>query len=519
MLKKAIFWILHMVQARHWLSVLSCTLLMSAVSITGYASSAYGISLTNTLSIPGETTDLQPGNGANVNRFGFFSDIYYDRFNNVYYALGDRGPGGGVIPYQTRVQKFSVDVDQDTGAIANFKTLETILFTKDGKSFNGLNPRLLNGNAETLGLSHDPEGFAVAPNGNFYVSDEYGPSVYEFKPDGSFVRAFTTPQNLIPIVNGDRNFVDGRPTITSGRQDNRGFEGLTISPDGKKLYGLLQDPLVNEGSNDGSADGRRSRNLRLVEFDTATGQSTAQYIYQLESLANINQRIPGTTDDFGANSQGRNIGISAITALNDKEFLVLERDNRGFGVDALNALVDDPNETPPPVGSKRVYKIDLTNATDVSGISLASTNTLPTGVNPVSKSLFLNIAAALSPDNPGDWTKIAEKMEGLAIGPQLKDGSYALLIGTDNDFSVTQEDNSITQFDICTNANGTSYSKRVIDSGCPEGQKLIPGFLYSFKVSSAELGKFVPPQKVPEPTATAGLMLLGLSGLWLKRRP
>lgn len=87
-----------------------------------------------------------------------------------------------------------------------------------------------------------------------------------------------------------------------------------------------------------------------------------------------------------------------------------------------------------------------------------------------------------------------------------------------NDFSVTQEDNSITQFDICTNANGTSYSKRAIDSGCPEGQKLIPGFLYSFKVSSAELGKFVPPQKVPEPTATAGLMLLGLSGLWLKRR-
>lgn len=519
MLKKAIFWILHMVQARHWLSVLSCTLLMSAVSITGYASSAYGISLSNTLSIPGETTDLQPGNGANVNRFGFFSDIYYDRFNNVYYALGDRGPGGGVIPYQTRVQKFSVDVDQDTGAIANFKTLETILFTKDGKSFNGLNPRLLNGNAETLGLSHDPEGFAVAPNGNFYVSDEYGPSVYEFKPDGSFVRAFTTPQNLIPrAANGDPNFVDGRPTITGGRQDNRGFEGLTISPDGKKLYGLLQDPLVNEGSNDGSADGRRSRNLRLVEFDTATGQSTAQYIYQLESLANINQRIPGTTDDFGANSQGRNIGISAITALNDKEFLVLERDNRGFGVDALNALVDDPNETPPPVGSKRVYKIDLTNATDVSGISLANTNTLPTGVNPVSKSLFLDIAAALSPDNPGDWTKIAEKMEGLAIGSQLKDGSYALLIGTDNDFSVTQEDNSITQFDICTNANGTSYSKRAIDSGCPEGQKLIPGFLYSFKVSSAELGKFVPPQKVPEPTATAGLMLLGLSGLWLKRR-
>ncbi|WP_017316929.1 esterase-like activity of phytase family protein [Mastigocladopsis repens] len=501
-----------MIQARHWLSVLTGTLVMTAVSITGYATSVYGISFTNTLSIPGETTDLEPGNGANVNRFGFFSDLYYDRFNNVYYALGDRGPGGGRISYDTRVQKFSVDVDPNTGAISNFKILDTILFTKDGQNFNGLNPSLLNGNAGNLGLSLDPEGFAVAPNGNFYISDEYGPSIYEFNPDGSFLRAFTTPENLIPKeANGNPNYLDGRPTITSGRQDNRGFEGLTLSPDGKKLYAMLQDPLVNEGS----PDGRRSRNLRIVEFNTKTGKSTAQYIYQLESLAEINERIPGEDDDFAENSQGRNIGISAITALNNKEFLVLERDNRGFGVDALNDLVGDPTETPPPVASKRLYKIDLKGATDVSKISLENTN-IPTGVNPVSKSLFLDIAAALSRDNPGDWTRIAEKMEGLAIGPRLKDGSYALLIGTDNDFSVTQEDDSITQFDICTNDNSTSTSRVAIDSGCPEGQKLIPGFLYSFKVSSTELGKFVPSEKLPKLTATDGLMLPGLSGLWLK---
>lgn len=510
-----------MIQAKHLFSLLSCSLIVSAVSLTGYIKSAYGISLNNTLSIRGESTDLYPysGNSANVNRLGYFSDLYYDRFNNVYYALSDRGPGGGKISYNTRVQKFSLDVNPNTGTIGNFQVLETILFTKDGQKFNGLNPTLLNGNAGTLGLSFDPEGFSVAPNGHFYVSDEYGPSVYELKPDGSFLRAFTIPENLIPKeANGKLNYVDGRPTITNGRQDNRGFEGLTLSSDGSKLYAMLQDPLVNEGSSDGSPDGRRSRNLRLVEFDTATGKSTAQYIYQLESLADINSRIPGTKDDFGANSQGRNIGISSITALNDKEFLVLERDNRGFGVDAVNGLVADSTATPPPVATKRVYKIDLTNATNVSTISLANTNTLPTGVNPVSKSLFLDIAATLSPDNPGDWTKIAEKMEGLAIGPRLNDGSYALLIGTDNDFSVTQDDNSTTQFDICTNANGTSYSNRPIDSGCPNGQKLIPGFLYSFKVSSAELGKFVPPQKVPEATTTTGLMLLGLSGLWLKRR-
>jgi hypothetical protein len=488
-----------MIGVRHWLPALSCSIVISILNLTGSTTSAYAIDLVNNITIAGNSTDLVPldggSGGANVNRLGgFFSDLYYDRYQSVYYGLVDRGPGGGVISYDTRVQKFSLEVDPNTGAISNFNLLDTILFTKGGNNFNGLNPSLLNGNAGVLGLSFDPEGLAVAPNGNFYVSDEYGPSVYEFSSNGSFMRAFETPANIIPQAGSSPNYVDGRPTITSGRQDNRGFEGVTLSPDGSKLFAMLQDPLVNEGA----PDGRRSRNLRIFEFDTATGKSVAQYIYQLESLADINARVP--SDTFGSNSQGRNIGISAITALNDNEFLVLERDNRGVGV-------DDPTGSA-AVGSKRVYKIDLTGATDVSGISLAGTNTLPSGVNAVNKSLFLDIAAVLQ----AAGQVIPEKFEGLAIGPQLADDSYALLLGTDNDFSVTQT-GSGTQFDVCT--NGTQVT---IDQGCPAGSTLIPSYLYSFKASSAELAGFVPPEKVPEPASTAGLILLGVGGFWLKRQ-
>ncbi|MBD2538207.1 esterase-like activity of phytase family protein [Coleofasciculus sp. FACHB-SPT36] len=491
-----------MMKAKHWLWTVSCSLALSTLSITANTTSTYAASLVNTLAIPGESTDLFPTNGgnggANINRLGFFSDLYYDRYENVYYGLGDRGAGGGVLSYETRVQKFSLDVDPNTGTISNFKLLKTILFTKDGENLNGLNPQLLNGDTGILGLSFDPEGFAVAPNGNFYVSDEYGPSVYEFTSTGSFIRAFATPSNLLPLAGSVPNYVDGRPILTSGRQDNRGFEGVTLSPDGRKLYAMLQDPLVTEGS----PDGRRSQNLRIVEFDTATGDSVAQYIYQLESLAAINDRIPGTDDDFGQNSQGRNIGISAITALNNNEFLVLERDNRGVGeADPLSEA---------PVASKRVYKIDLTGATDVSNISLIGTNTLPSGVIPVSKSLFLDVAAQLK----ASGQVIPEKLEGLTIGPKLTDGSYAIILGTDNDFSVTQ--GNAGQQDVCT--DGTAFTLVSIDSGCPAGQKLLPGYLYSFKASATELEGFVPPEKVPEPAATAGLMLLGFGGLLLKRR-
>ncbi len=485
--------------AKYWLSLISCSLLVSALGVIGSATSALSISLTNSLTIDGNSTDLYPfeGNSANVNRLGgFSSDLYYDRYNDVYYGLPDRGPGGGVISYDTRVQKFSLDVDSNTGAIGNFKLLDTILLTNNGNSYNGLNPALLNGDPGFLGLSLDPEGFAVAPNGNFYVSDEYGPSVYEFTADGAFVRSLTTPSNILPVAGSDLNYADGRPTITGGRQDNRGFEGLTLNPDGSKLYTVLQDPLVNEGS----PDGRRSPNLRIVEYDTATGESTAQYIYALESLTDINDRIPGTEDDFGSNAQGRNIGVSSITALNNSEFLVIERDNRGIGE------ADPTGED--PVSSKQVYKIDLSQATDVSNINLSGTNTLPEGVISVSKSLFLDIADSLQ----AEGQVVPEKLEGLTIGPQLTDGSYVVLIGTDNDFSVTQTGEGV-QADVCTDGSTVA-----IDTGCSEESTLIPSYLYSFKASSSELQGFVPSQPVPEPSTTAGAVLLGLGSFWLKRR-
>lgn len=494
-----------MISAKHRLSALTASLLVSAVSLVATTTSADAASLVNSLIIPGETTDLSSGSGANQNRFGFFSDLYYDRHENVYYGLGDRGPGGGVIEYNTRVQKFSLTVNPNTGAISDFTLLETILFeTADGNNFNGFSPTI-NG---PLGLSFDPEGFAVAPNGNFYVSDEYGPSIYEFSANGKFVRALTIPENLKPKdSNGNVNYSTAdEGEVVTGRVKNRGFEGMTLSPDGKQLYALLQDPLTEEGqSPSGQANGRFSRNLRLIEFDTTTGASTAQYIYQLESLDSINERIPGTTDDFNPNAQGRNIGISAIVALNNEEFLVLERDNRGFGV-------EDPTATGRPTGTKRVYKINLAEATDVSSISLTGINELPPAVKPVQKSVepFFDFAAALQ----AAGQVIPEKLEGLTIGPQLADGSYGILLGTDNDFSITQT-GSGTQFDVCT--DGTQVT---IDSGCPGTSTLIPGFLYSFKASATELAGYVPPQKqpeqVPEPTSTAGLLLFGLSSLWLK---
>jgi hypothetical protein len=423
---------------RYSVPVMWALLLMSSM---GLAMSAAPIraELVNVLTIPGETTDLWPGTGANDNRLGFGSDLYYDASNDVYYGLADRGPTGGTASYLTRVQQFKLHVDPATGAISNFDLQRTIPFkTADGgASYNALQPSDLNGDTHTLGLSLDSEGFVVGPNGSFYVADEYGPALYEFAPvdvsgqiEARFVRSFAIPDNLVPRnVNGEVDYFASRttdPAQATGRQTSRGFEGVTITPDGSTLFAIMQDPLHEEGDQN---DGRRGRQLRIVSFNVATGESTGQFAYSLDDIGELNRLVPPAAA-FGATQQGRNVGVSSITAIDQDRFLVLERDNRGLDVE--NATLSDPILS--SVGIKRLYQIDLSGATDISQISLAGSNSLPAGVVPAKKRLLIDAEAAL--ENAG--LVVPAKMEGVALGPRLNDGSYSLVISTDNDFSALQ---------------------------------------------------------------------------------
>jgi len=100
------------------------------------------------VSISGGSTDLSPGTGINANRLGGFgSSLHYDRTNDVYYGLVDRGAGGGAYSFETRIQQFHIDVDRSTGAIGNFVLQQTIpLRNADGSAaFNGVTPGRLNG--------------------------------------------------------------------------------------------------------------------------------------------------------------------------------------------------------------------------------------------------------------------------------------------------------------------------------------------------------------------------------------
>jgi len=220
---------------------------------------------------------------------------------------------------------------------------------------------------------------------------------------------------------------------------------------------------------------------------------------------------------------GQGQGISALVALNDHEFLVLERNNRGVGVGADFATAD-----------KSVYKIDLNGATDVSNITLpASGTTLPAGIFAVTKSsqfldLDANTLAALGNKPP-------EKLEGLTIGPRLNNGSFLIVTGTDNDYSVTQDPSGI-QFDVYfrfTDADPYASSIQCplgLTTGCfttanpaipallTADYSLLPGLLYAYRAAAGDLAGYLAPfaTSVPE-TANWSMVLLGACILQLYR--
>ena len=116
----------------------------------------------------------------------------------------------------------------------------------------------------------------------------------------------------------------------------------------------------------------------------------------------------------------RGQGTCEILAINDHQFLVLERDNRSN------------LQTPPQAPTrKKIYKIDLTGATDVANVASLPAGPLPAEIVPVAKTPFIDL---LDPVFNLALT-IPEKLEGLSFGPDLPDGRHLLYVISDNDLN------------------------------------------------------------------------------------
>jgi hypothetical protein len=366
------------------------------------------------------------------------------------YGLTDRGPNVDgrtdnekVLP----VTDYSPQIVKYTLADGIAQEQQTIILKDtDGQPLNGLVVDVGDTGGETMVDIHgnpmptserglDSEGLVALQDGTFWVADEYGPFVIHFDANGNEI------ERLSPY--------DGSlPGELAMRDPNRGMEGLTITPDGSTLVGIMQSALATPG-----IDGRpRAVPLtRIVTIDLAT-RDAKMYLLPL------------------ADPQNTKVLVSEITALSATEFLIDERDT---------ALA--------PEGNKKIYVADISQATDVgpastvpgSSYNAAAGGLLVDGqpieayvgvttdaeavqklqsadIEVVSKTLKLDLGGLLTELNPKGEFFGHDKVEGVVT----PDGGQTLIISNDSDYGLVGIESDTAPFTLTpkTLANGAQDS-------------------------------------------------------------
>ena len=179
-------------------------------------------------------------------------------------------------------------------------------------------------------------------------------------------------------------------------------------PDQRTLVGIMQSTIYNPSKKEVV----NQNIVRIVTFNTQTAK-TKQYLY---------------LQDEGTDS------CSGITALNEKEFIVIERDGNFSGEGGA---------------SKKLYKINLQDATDVTGnvqssdgmmingktLEQCTTSELnAAGIMFVKKELLTDLVKDLPNKYPHD------KLEGVFLID-----ANTIAVTNDNDFALNVKDNKLVQ--------------------------------------------------------------------------
>ncbi|MFC4034392.1 esterase-like activity of phytase family protein [Streptomyces polygonati] len=255
---------------------------------------------------------------------------------------------------------------------------------------------------------YDSEGLVAQPDGTFWVSDEYGPYITHFDANG-YELGRLTPYKNSPD-NAYHKILGYLPAEFADRLKNKGMEGLTITPDGSTLVGIMQSALQQPDL--GSTKAGNVSPTRIITINLRTYQSK-QYLYLLDN--------PATTGD--ANSE--------ITALSSTKFLVDERDGNFE-----------------PFAQKTLYEVDTNGATDVSGLTVGGkspeafvgtdgTNAAlaaltGAGVHVAQKQPYLNVGTLVSQLDPTGAFFAHDKVEGVATA----DAGKTVYLSNDDDFAI-----------------------------------------------------------------------------------
>ena len=287
-----------------------------------------GVRLTG-LSLPFDGQPLQGFSGIKAMEDGTF------------WSLSDNGFGSKANSTDAMLMLHHLTFDWEAGTVNVEKTL--FLSDPDKKApfpiaMEGSDKRYL------TGADFDVESIQPVGDG-FWVGEELGPYMLKFSTEGALTDVIATKAGEIEVKSPDSptlvvpaNPVAKMPVFNLKRSG--GYEGLAMSKDGTKLYGMLEGPLYLEDGSVEKADGLTA--LRIIELDSASKAWTGKtWLYPL--------------------SEGGE-AIGDFNMIDETTALVIERDN-GAGV-ADKACADPKAPAADcfavPAKHKRIYKIEMT---------------------------------------------------------------------------------------------------------------------------------------------------------------
>jgi hypothetical protein len=156
------------------------------------------------------------------------------------------------------------------------------------------------------GGDFDVESFRIDRRGTLWFGEEFGPFLLHTDATGKVLEA------PIPLPGVRSPDYPGLPAGRNNLAGSNGFEGMAISPDGRTLYPTLEGPVTTDDPTV----------RRMYEFDIDDRRYERGYKrYRVDDASHL---------------------VSDLTALDDKRFVALERDNfegaaarhkKGFVVD------------------------------------------------------------------------------------------------------------------------------------------------------------------------------------------
>ncbi|RFB94795.1 glycerophosphodiester phosphodiesterase [Rhizobium leguminosarum bv. trifolii] len=196
------------------------------------------------------------------------------------------------------------------------------------------------------GADFDIESIQPVADG-FWLGDEFGPYILKIDTEGHLTDVIATTLDGKPVLSPDNPLIQlpGNPAAKMpvfNLKRSGGFEGLAMSKDGAKLYGLLEGAIYKDDGQMETVDGHTA--VRIIEFDVAAKKWTGRsWLHPFED---------------------KGVSIGDFNMLDDTTALVIERDS---GAGTKDKACADPKQPKPdcfeaPAELKRVYKIEFNDA-------------------------------------------------------------------------------------------------------------------------------------------------------------